>query len=214
MYPCLGVRMLLRIIAAASLFAVTTMTAQTRSRDLSFLDGINESERLSSSEVAKLEIRVTNDPADLAARTRLLAHYYLHQLAHPRLQHILWVVKNRPDSKLAGSLFVQIAPGSKTRMTRSDYESVRRCWIGNIEQYSGTAAVLSNAASFFEYEEPELAADLLERSLRMDAGNRMRRAALDNFYTRIVSRCESGDNACPSPASLARLQSTLKSLPE
>jgi hypothetical protein len=181
-------------------------------RDLSFLDGISEKYRLSDAEVARLETKLIVNPGDMHARARLLTHYFQHEGAQPRLKHIVWVVKNRPDSKLAGSPIVRITPGSNALSTRSDYEAVRTLWLNAVDRHAGDAAVLGNAAWFFEAEEPARAADLFKQSWLLDPENMMRRMALAGFYTRILSRCESAAITCPDPAWLTRLKSQLDSI--
>jgi hypothetical protein len=206
--------MFFRTGAGLALTFVSAIVAQTPvHRDLSFLDVLSEQYRLSPAEVARLEANLIRNPGDLSARARLLTHYFQHAVSPPRLEHILWVVKNRPESKLAGSPVVRIAPHSNSLSTRSDYEAVRTLWISNVERRTADAAVLGNAALFFEAEEPERAADLFERSWRLDPENKMRQTALTSFYTRMLSTCEPPvKKTCPDPAWLMHLKSKLESL--
>ena len=177
----------------------------------SFLDELLETSRLAPAEVARLETELIRNPGDLFARARLLTHYFQYA-SRQRLDHILWVVKNRPESKLAGSPMVRILPGDDPLNTRSDYEAVRMVWVANVERHADNAAVLGNAALFFEAEEPVRAGDLFERSWRLDHENTMRRNALASFYARMLAACDAGQKTCPDPIWLMRAKSELGSL--
>jgi hypothetical protein len=202
-----------RIGAGLYLVVVSVGLTQAPGReDLPVLDKVSEHHRLTPGQVARLETALISNPGDLSARTRLLAHYLQQEVAPPRITHILWVLTNRPESKLAGSPFVRVTPDSNSLTTRSDYEAVRTRWLRNLERHQNSAAVLGNAALFFEEEEPERAGGLFERSWSLDRENRMRRAALVSFYIRTLARCESGDKSCPSPAWVLRVRSELKLL--
>jgi hypothetical protein len=174
--------------------------------------GFSEKYRLSPAEVARLETHLIRSPGDLSIRARLLTHYFQFAVGQPRLEHILWVVKNRPESKLAGSPVVRVDPQVDTWSTRNDYEAVRALWNRNVEAFASNPSVLSNAARFFEAEDPVRSADLLRRSWRLDAENRFRRAGLVSFYKRILKRCESPDTSCPGPMWLAEIKSQLEAL--
>jgi hypothetical protein len=205
--------MILRRGATAVLtFAFAALSQTPAGKDLSYLDGIPEKHRLAPAEVARLETNLIRNPGDLSSRARLLIHYFQHIEAQPRMKHIIWVVRNHPDSKLAGSPFVRVTPDSDTLGTRGDYEAVRALWLTNIVRRSGNAAVLGNAAVFFETEEPARAAELLKRSWSLDPENKMRRAALVRFYTRLLVACESDTKACPDPIWLMQAKSDLESL--
>jgi hypothetical protein len=175
-------------------------------------DRFRDEYRLPPAEVARLETALIRNPGDLSARARLITHYFQHAVAQPRMEHVLWVVKNRPESKLAGSPVVRVKPASDILSTRSDYEAVRALWIAQIDRRPTDPAVLGNAALFFESEEPVRAAELFERSWRLDPGNKMRRAALTGFYARILSACEPARITCPDPAWLMDAKSELVKL--
>jgi hypothetical protein len=202
--------MVARIRTGLTLAFVCAMLARSQQRDLSFLDVLSEQSRLRPGDVASLEAKLIADPGDLAARTGLLTHYFQHTATQARLNHIRWVVKNRPGSKLAGSPFVRITPAANETSTRGDYEEVRALWIGNVEIHSGDAAVVSNAASFLEAEEPARAVELFVRASRLDGNNPMRQAAAKNSYKRLLSRCQSGDKACPDSGWLMEMKSQLE----
>jgi hypothetical protein len=200
------------VVAAVGILACNTFAQTPGRRDLSYLDILPELHHRAPAEVARLEANLIRNPDDLSARARVLTYYFRHGVAQPRLHHILWVVKNRPESKLAGSPVVRITPESNALSTRSDYEAVRALWLMNIERHPGEAAVLANAAVFFEAEEPVRAADLFRRSWRLDGDNAFRRAALIGFYTRIVAACEPAKRTCPDPTWLAQVKSELAHL--
>lgn len=200
-----------RNLVGFALCLVIPTLGQT-TRDLSFLDPLAEKERLAPAEVARLEADLIRNPLDLSARARLLTCYFQYGASQPRVEHIVWVVKNHPESKLAGSPVVRIAPVSDTLSTRSDYERVRTLWLTNVEKYRSKASVLVNAGLFFEREEPVRAGELFKRAWTLEPDNGFIRAALINFYSRILSSCEQANKACPDPAWLWEVKLELNSL--
>jgi hypothetical protein len=201
-----------RIRTALTMAVVCVTLARGQQRDLSFLDVLSEQSRLRPGDVANLEAKLMGDPGDLPARTRLLTHYFHHTATQARLNHIRWVVKYQPGSKLAGSPFVRITPTATETSTRGDYEEVRALWARNVEIHAGDAAVISNAASFLEAEEPARAVELLVRAWRLEGNNLMRRTAAENSYKRLLSRCQSSDKACPDSGWLMQMSSQLEAM--
>ena len=37
---------------------------------------------------------------DVAARVRLISHYYQQMIAEPRARHILWLIENHPEAEI------------------------------------------------------------------------------------------------------------------
>ncbi len=204
--------MMFRSVAGFASLCVVIPTLGQTTRDLSFLDPLAEKERLPPAEVARLEADLIRNPLDLTSRARLLTNYFEYGVSQPRVEHIVWVVKNRPESKLAGSPVVRITPVSNSLSTRSDYERVRTLWLANVEEYPSKASVLVNAGLFFEREEPVRAAELFKRAWALEADNGFTRSALTNFYSRILSRCEQENNGCPDPVWLRQVKMDLNSL--
>jgi hypothetical protein len=186
--------------------------AQRKVGDLSYLDLLKEGYRLTSVEIARFENSLLTNPADLSTRARLISYYFQHAISQPRLAHIFWVIANRPESKLAGSPVAVI----DILNTRGDYEKASKIWLTQIDAYTKNADVLTNAAAFFEAEEPTRAEGLLKRAWHLERDNKMRLAALSNFYSRILSACEfqvekAVPRPCPDPAWLNQLKSELES---
>ncbi len=180
-------------------------------RDLSYLDPLREADRLSPSEAARLENQLLERPDDLSIRASLISHYFQHATAQPRISHILWVIQHHPGSKLAGSPVTRIGPSQNVLNTRSDYESVRTAWIRQIDANRDQPDILTNAAAFFEIEEPSRSEVLLKRALRLQPENKFRLAALANFYTRAIASCDINANRCSDRGWITRLKFELES---
>lgn len=147
------------------------------------------SHRLAPTEVARMETSLLRNPDDLSTRARLMTHYFQHAIAQPRVAHVLWVIEHHPGSKLAGSPVASVTR-SDLLNTRSDYEAARLLWLRQTEAHPRDAAVLANAGRFFSEEEPRRAEQFLVRAWQLEPENKMRRAALMSFYTRVVAACE------------------------
>ena len=174
-------------------------------------DPLREADRLSPSEAARLENQLLERPDDLSIRARLISHYFQHATAQPRISHILWVIQHHPGSKLAGSPVTRIGPSQNVLNTRSDYESVRTAWIRQIDANRDQPDILTNAAAFFEIEEPSRSEVLLKRALRLQPENKFRLAALANFYTRAIASCDINANRCSDRGWITRLKFELES---
>jgi hypothetical protein len=182
--------------------------------DLSWLDLLPESHRISPSEIARLETELESRPDDLALRARLLTHYFQHAMPAARMRHILWVVEHRPETRLAGSPVVRLDPRGGPLNTRGDYEKVRSVWLQQTAARPNNPAVAGNAGQFFEPEEPARAAGLLERAWLLDRDNKMRLAALAAFYARAITACELMQQnvvpRCSSPGWLMKAKAGLE----
>ena len=75
-------------------------------------------------------------------------------------------------------------------------ESVRAAWIRQIDANRDQPDILTNAAAFFEIEEPSRSEVLLKRALRLQPENKFRLAALANFYTRAIASCDINADRC------------------
>src|SRR4030095_13529203 len=92
------------LIAIISLFSGWCADEQPTKLDTQ--KDIRAGRRLTPKEVNALESDVKTNPEDLSARTKLLGYYFGRlqsaQDNEARQKHILWVIKNRPESEIAG----------------------------------------------------------------------------------------------------------------
>jgi hypothetical protein len=181
------------------------------SRDLTYLDFLGQTDRMSLSEVARLESELLRQPDNLSIRARLISHYFHYAILQPRVAHILWVVQHHPGSKLAASPVARVLPDNEVLNTRSDYEQLRAAWLRQIDSHPAQPDVLANAAAFFEFEEPARCEPLLKQSLHLQPDNRFRLAALANFYTRIIAGCDIYGDRCSDRAWLVQVKVELES---
>ena len=197
-----------QIRALLSALTLAASGGQT-SRDLSYLDKLNEADRLSPSEVARLENALLTTPHDLSVRARLIVQYWQTQEAHPRLRHVIWVIENHPESKLAGSppAAIDAETGS-----RAEYEAVKWAWERSIESNARSAPVLGNAALFLAAEEPRRAEDLFRKAWDLEPDNAFRKASIRRFRIRVLQLCDERSNqaSCPDPVWLSDLAARLR----
>ncbi|MEX2545250.1 MAG: hypothetical protein WD316_08995 [Phycisphaeraceae bacterium] len=127
---------------------------------------------MSAAEAAALEVRVEQEPGDLAARTQLLGYYMMHyhddpQALERRRTHILWVIENHPASPLAGLPYVSLDP----RISQEAVAAATELWREHVEAEPGDAKLIANAASFFVPYQLELAEQYLEQGRALEPQN-------------------------------------------
>ena len=113
----------------------------------------------SPGEAAALEDALRSAPDDLAARTRLLGHYFRRQFEERdrRRAHVLWLVAHAPAAEVAGSPFGRIV----RRADPEGYEAAAAAWQAVLDAHPDVPVLLANAAAFFLASEPDRAEALL-----------------------------------------------------
>jgi tetratricopeptide (TPR) repeat protein len=129
-------------------------------------------DRLSSEEAAELESAVAQDPADLDNRARLLGYYSPHMFdsedaraAYER--HALWVVENRPESPLAGTVVMTGLCG----LGDETAENATHLWQKQVDASPRSAPVLSNAAMLLEHTDEQLGEEYLRKGQELEPDN-------------------------------------------
>jgi tetratricopeptide (TPR) repeat protein len=142
-------------------------------------------------EVAELAQFLLENPADLETRSRLL-HYYMmasfqsDDARRSRSKHIFTVIRNHPDSMLAGTPYVFM----NFEQDGTDLLEATRLWRLEVEKHPENAVVLGNAAKFLIYgdaEQWEQAREWLQKSQALEPTNPdwpENLGLLDDFETR------------------------------
>ncbi len=127
---------------------------------------------LSTAEVAALEQAVAKHPDDLSARTRLLGYYFTRQfssrrVAEARRKHILWIIANRPEARIAGEPYCEL----DANIDRSGYAHAKNLWLNQTKSHAQDTRILGHAAWFFLRSDEALAESLLKQAQQLEPGN-------------------------------------------
>jgi hypothetical protein len=115
---------------------------------------------LTAKDVVALEKKLEKRPDDLLSRAKLLGHYMTAgDRAGARSPHVLWVIRERPASSIAGTPLAQFLPG----LDPEGLAAASALWREHLEKRGGERAVLANAAKFFDVAKDPLAKELYAR---------------------------------------------------
>jgi beta-lactamase regulating signal transducer with metallopeptidase domain len=142
--------------------------------------------------VTALEARHQKDPEDLLALKRLLICDWARlspegvrsdeTLTTRRRARIVWLIEHHPDADLAGSPEARLFPlGSGSLSDPIGHTRAMQLWLAHTKRADASAAVLRNAASFFEATDKPLAEALLLRT-RAEHPQEPSTARLAQFY--------------------------------
>lgn len=128
--------------------------------------------RLNAKDAAGLEATVAADANDLLARTKLLAYYFKKQdgsaaVRENRLKHVLWVIRHRPESGIAGLPECRLDPFD----SKEGYAQASQLWREQVQAHPRSIPVLHNAANFFRTADPELALRYMEQVQSLEPAN-------------------------------------------
>jgi len=131
-----------------------------------------EGGKLSDDEADNLEKALQGNPDDFASRMKLLGYYFGKQFKSEsarkaRQKHVLWVIKNHPDYKIAGLPYVNLAPV----MDKETYYEAKTLWLKQVEAYKDNVSVLENAANFLLIFDHEIAENLLLKAKELEPEN-------------------------------------------
>src|SRR3954466_15404459 len=109
----LPIRTMLVVVAALSCRMAAHAQAPAAASQLT-----REGRALSPKQASDLEERLTNEPEDLAARTRLLGYYFSSAVRTTgpdatrgaRRRHILWIIEHHPEADVTASSECTIDP--------------------------------------------------------------------------------------------------------
>ena len=134
-----------------------------------------EGRSLSVAQVNDLETRLTANPEDLAARTRLLGYYFASAqramgadaTRAARRRHIVWIIEHHPEADVTTLSEMTIDPAGHPLADPEGYAEVKTRWLEQIDRRKDDASVLLHAARFFRLPDRALALDLLKQAVRL-----------------------------------------------
>jgi hypothetical protein len=128
--------------------------------------------RLTGSEARNLEDSLSKNPSDLSMRTKLLGYYEMQRYSSKaakkaRQEHVLWIIKNRPEAPVAGLPYCALDPS----LDGDVYKEGKRLWLLHTKSQSQNTVVLGNAAAFCVLYDRNIAEELLRRAQSLEPSN-------------------------------------------
>ena len=163
------------VLLAIALATLPVETAQAQqSRPPTYASIAREGYRLTKAEAEALEAALASNPDDLATRAKLLGFYFRGavRLYGPgatiaaRRRHILWLIEYHPGSEVSRLSEATIDAAGHALADRDGYAEAAKLWTQQAQRSGNDAAVLGNAARFFQLSDKEQAAALLKGAQR------------------------------------------------
>ena len=131
-----------------------------------------EGAKLSSEEIQNLEEILQANPEDLVARAKVLGWYWRNQFLSEsarkaRHKHILWLIQNHADEKIAGIPEAGLNPEQDEEV----YDEAKKLWIEQTETQKTNTTILGNAAAFFLLHDREITQELLKKAQALEPEN-------------------------------------------
>jgi len=163
-------------------------------------DAYDAARALTPTQVAELRAAFSKQPGDLAVLEKLLIFYGPDlsgkrppneaETVAARRELILWLIAHQPEHELAGSLNARIfATPQNWLPDPAGYAQAKALWMKQVTAPGASAAVLSNAAYFFEVHDKPLAEQALLRAIEIDPdGKTLPRLTGSLARSRFISR--------------------------
>ncbi|QDT95015.1 tetratricopeptide repeat protein [Gimesia aquarii] len=139
--------------------------------------------KLTAKEAAALEKQVQENPSDVDSRTQLLGYYSVKKYLNPAAReanqkHVLWLIKNAPESKILATPYGQL----NAILNPLAYRQGKKAWEVQIEKEPQKLKLLQSSANYFLQHDRELAKKLLQKAQALDPKNQKWPAALGQLY--------------------------------
>jgi tetratricopeptide (TPR) repeat protein len=145
-------------------------------KQISSSKAIDETELLSkgadltAEEAEDFETKLVKDPDDLSLRIMLFNYYSASgcksgSMLEKRIEHLLWIIENCPDKKIAGLSLLTFVDSEKT------YKKLKKLWLKQTEKYADNAVVWGNAGYFFMFYDLDLAEKLFKKAKELEPDN-------------------------------------------
>ena len=144
---------------------------------------------LSAEQVSELETVLVANPDNLSAHTTLLGYYSPDRstsavVKDARRKHILWIIKNHPETEIAGTTFISIDLG----LDPDGYNEAKELWLEQAKAHPKDPAVLGHAAAFLLLHDQYDAEDLLKEAQSLEPKNPSWSDGLGRLYQRGGSK--------------------------
>jgi hypothetical protein len=174
---------------------------QSQERNQSRARLYESAKNMTPGQVAAAEAAWKANPDDLATLERILI-YYGHdysgkdtrdvaRVVKARRPYILWLIEHHPGHEMAGTWAARIFPWSGEPLPdREGYEAAKKLWLAQAARPDVTAAVLGNAAWFFETNDKQLAEQMLVKAIALEPNGRWSRR-LGRLYALMLAGANS-----------------------
>jgi tetratricopeptide (TPR) repeat protein len=127
------------------------------------------SAHLTADQVRRMETSLYTSPNDAATRAKLLGYYFLRQAEsiRPRLQHVLWMIQNRPADPFTATPYCRVDPDTDA----AGYAQVIALWQQVLAKNPDNPAILRNAASACAPADDTLAEQWLRHGSELEPKN-------------------------------------------
>lgn len=147
--------------------------------------------KLSELEVIGLKEKLKSNPEDLRIRAMLISYYehnpYDDTAQRMRAEHVLWIIKNHPDSKVAAIPVIDLDPESNG----ANYFQAKKLWLDQIKKMPNSISILHNAVSFLSIHDKALAEELLMKLMKLVPSTLGWQERI-NFFKSIIKPKEKG----------------------
>ncbi len=186
----------LPVIYLASVLQLAPVAARAQEQKQPEIVGNNpytatlvDGNKMTAVDAARLEQYLTQQPHDLATRSKLIAYYFENTLTPERLKHVYWLIENHPESELAGYNTTGISPVTSALNDRAAYDKAALLWRQQASNHFNDAAVLANAARFFQQPGGDIyeAERLYEHARALEPRNAGLTQRLATLYARAIT---------------------------
>ncbi len=159
---------LLGLSAPAALAGNDTQTSAQSSMDQNLVKLVRDGRQLSKANVKQLESALKSLPLHLPTRARLLGFYFHSSrpifgrtaTIEARRRHILWLIKNHPESSIAGLPEAMIDPSGHELADEEGYRQAKELWLRQVDKKKDNMKVRLNAAKFVQLHDKTIAKQL------------------------------------------------------
>lgn len=123
------------------------------------------------------------NPTDIDMRKQLLSYYFENRYQNEKAakaseKHILWIIKNKPDSDVAGQSDMMLDP----ILHKEAYNTAKEMWLEHIKKYEENSHILGNAGNFFLLHDDDIAEKCFKKAQYFEPKNSKWSEQLGNLY--------------------------------
>ncbi len=139
-----------------------------------YVEALRDILELEPEDAAQIEARLASNPDDFAARLKLIAyHGRADRAALPdsrsrRVELVLWLIENRPDSEILSSPYAALPSAD---LTSDQSQRASRSWETAMRDRPPDARVMWNAANFYRELDRSVYVAALEKAVALAPDN-------------------------------------------
>lgn len=142
-------RLFLSIFVSLAALLLSSAAAQSPAPSDSSLKTLSWGTKLTAAQTQALEQALRANPEDLAARVKLMMHYFFNPGREARLRHVFWQIEHHPESAIFGFNCTSISPSPGALNDEADYARAKDLWLEQTERHPKNPVVWDNALRFF-----------------------------------------------------------------